>query len=140
MLLLQTLTIRNKGKHPTLTELTRQGRKQTEIYDDNICKAPGRVRQTVPGDHSSARAQEGNKFLTRTPLYGTEGSQSASVVRGQAVRRVGRGFVGLRLGVRIRKNTKIETKVESGSHKVSECKARPYLASQTYHTARYVVI
>lgn len=75
----------------------------------------------MPGDHSSARAQEGNKFLIRRPLYGTKRYQSASVVRGQAVGRVGRGFVGVWLVVCIRKNTKIETQVESGSHKVREC-------------------
>lgn len=73
----------------------------------------------MPGNHSLARAQGGNKFLIRRPLHGTEGNQSASMERGQAVSRAGRGFVEVRLLVCIRKDRK--TQVESGSYKVREC-------------------
>lgn len=69
----------------------------------------------MPGNHSLARAQGGNRFLTRRPLHGTEGNQSASVERGQAVSRAGRGFVEVRLLVCLRKDRK--TQVESGSYK-----------------------
>lgn len=73
----------------------------------------------MPGNHSLARAQGGSKFLIWRPLHGIEGNQSASVERGQAVRRAGRGLVGVWLLVCIRKDRK--TQVKSGSHKVREC-------------------